>query len=77
MARRYDWTLQAAFSVIDLDKIGFIEFKSIMSFLCNTGYHASEGEVIAIIRRLDIDADQRVSFEEFRNSLELSQPYLI
>ena len=44
-----------------------------MSFLCNTGYHASESEVIAIIRRLDVDADQRVSFEEFRSSVEISE----
>ena len=44
-----------------------------MSFLCNTGYHASESEVIAVIRRLDVDADQRVSFEEFRSSVEISE----
>ena len=44
-----------------------------MSFLCNTGYHASESEVIAIIRRLDLDADQRVSFEEFRSAVEISE----
>lgn len=39
-----------------------------MTFMCNTGNHASESEVIAIIRRLDIDADQKVDFEEFKNS---------
>ncbi len=44
-----------------------------MSFLCNTGFHASESEVIAVIRRLDVDADQRVSFEEFRSSVEISE----
>lgn len=36
-----------------------------MHFLRLNGMRAQEGEVIAIVRRLDIDADQRITYEEW------------
>ena len=41
-----------------------------MNFLRLNGMRATEGEVIAIIRRLDIDADQRITFEEFARTMQ-------
>ena len=41
-----------------------------MNFLRLNGMRASEAEVIAIIRRLDIDADQRITFEEFSQTMQ-------
>ena len=46
-----------AFSSIDIAKDGYITFGSILNFCRLNGYYANENEVIAIVRRLDIDAD--------------------
>lgn len=29
------------------------------------GYYATEAEIVAIIRRLDVDADQKITYDEF------------
>lgn len=41
-----------------------------MVFMTNTGYQPTESEIIAIIRRMDIDSDQRVHFDEFCSAVE-------
>ena len=69
LLRRYDWTNQVAFNSVDIYKDGFLDFNSITQFCRQSGYNASESEVIAIIRRLDVDADQRVKYEEFARTM--------
>ena len=46
-----------AFNSVDIQRDGFLTYSNVMNFLRLNGLRASEGEVIAIIRRLDIDAD--------------------
>ena len=57
MKRRTDWSCMRAFNSVDVQRDGFITFGSMMNFLRLNGMRASESEVIAVIRRLDIDAD--------------------
>ena len=57
LKRRIDWTLMRAFSSVDIARDGFLTFGSILNFCRLNGYYASENEIIAIVRRLDIDAD--------------------
>jgi hypothetical protein len=66
LKRRHDWTLSRAFDSVDVARDGYVSFSSLLNFLKINGYHPSETEVIAIVRRLDCDADQRIEFEEFR-----------
>jgi len=65
LIRRFDWSPHAAFNSIDTRKDGFFAFNHLLQFCRNYGYNITESEVIAIIRRLDTDADQRINFEEF------------
>ena len=65
LLRRYDWTNQVAFNSVDSMRDGFFAFNSLIHFCRSNGYNASECEVIAMIRRLDVDADQRVTYDEF------------
>jgi hypothetical protein len=37
------------------------------------GHYATESEIVAIIRRLDIDADQKITYEEFAEALKATQ----
>lgn len=57
LQRRYDWTSGAAFNSIDVLRLGFIEHRHVADFLKKNGHYATESELIAIIRRLDVDAD--------------------
>lgn len=57
LKRRYDWTLNRAFASIDSVHEGFINFSSLLNFIRLNGYNPTENEVIAIVRRLDCDAD--------------------
>jgi len=65
LQKRYDWTGAAAFNSIDTLRLGFIEHRHIADFLKKNGHYATESELIAIIRRLDVDADQKITFDEW------------
>ena len=70
LKRRTDWSVMRAFNSVDAQRDGFIAFGSMMNFLRLNGMRASESEVIAVIRRLDIDADQRITLEEFSQTMQ-------
>ena len=65
LRRRFDWTNLSAFQSIDSRREGFLDFSNIMNFCRRNNFYASESDVIAIVRRLDEDADQRITFDEF------------
>ena len=41
-----------------------------MNFCRMNSYRATESEIIAIVRRLDADADQRITFNEFNEMMD-------
>jgi len=43
---------------------------NLRAFFKNNGYYPTEDEVIAIIRRLDVDADCKVSYAEFSEAIK-------
>jgi hypothetical protein len=45
------------------------------SFLKKHGYKSKNSEVMTIIRRMDLDADARLSKQEFIESLKPEEPY--
>lgn len=57
LRRRFDWSNMRAFQTIDNRAEGFLDFSNIMNFCRRNNYYASESDVIAIVRRLDEDAD--------------------
>lgn len=67
--------IEKAFDVIDDWKYGFIDRKNLKSFLRKHNYVASTSECMAIIRRLDLDADARISRQEFEEGVRPGEPY--
>ena len=65
LSLRYDWTSRAAFETVDTTRDLALNGRNIQSYLRLNGYFATEGEIVAIIRRLDIDADQKITYTEF------------
>jgi Ca2+-binding EF-hand superfamily protein len=64
-----------AFLEIDDWGYGYIDQKNLKNFLRKHGYLANESELMAIIRRMDLDGDARIGKEEFIQGLMPDQPY--
>jgi Ca2+-binding EF-hand superfamily protein len=54
---RFDWNLNHAFSDLDVSNDGFLNHRNIQLFLKEQNFYATDEELIAIVRRLDEDAD--------------------
>jgi Ca2+-binding EF-hand superfamily protein len=65
--------MQSAFETIDAQGDGYLTGNSINRFLKVNGYTATPSELEAIIRRLDADADYRLSFAEFIETFTLRE----
>jgi hypothetical protein len=76
LTRRHDWSNRAAFESVDTSREYALNHRNVQSFLRINGYYATESEVVAIIRRLDVDADQKVSYDEFAEGFRLSSSYV-
>lgn len=69
LKRRVDYSNMRAFQTIDNRGEGFLNYNNIMNFCRMNSWRASESEIIAIVRRLDIDADQRITFNEWDETM--------
>lgn len=65
MHNAYDFTLQKAFRAIDDWSYGYIDQSNLKRFLRTAGFVASKQELVAILRRFDMDGDAKISFAEF------------
>lgn len=74
LMRRYDWTNSTAFNSIDVLRHGQIEHRDVSEFLKKNGHYATESELIAIIRRLDVDADQKITYDEWCDAIRPINP---
>jgi Ca2+-binding EF-hand superfamily protein len=66
---RYDWTSRAAFESVDSLRELALNARNIQSFLRLNGFYATESEIVAIVRRLDIDADQKITYSEWAEAV--------
>ena len=71
--KRFDYN--RAFNSVDDWNYVFIDKKNLKSFFRQHGYLASSDEVMAIIRRMDMDADARLSKQEFIEGIKPDEPY--
>ena len=67
LARQPDYSVQAAFRTIDTFNEGHINCHNLSDFFRSHGLYLVEKEIMAIIRRCDLDGDARISFPEFVN----------
>ncbi len=62
---RYDYDVERLYKEIDDWNYKYIDCKNLKRFLNKMGIAASDANVIAIIRRFDLDADAKLSLKEF------------
>lgn len=65
LAARYDCDLALLFKEVDDWNYKYIDHKNLKRFLSKLGAPSTEQHLIAIIRRLDLDADAKLSLHEF------------
>lgn len=65
LAARYDFNIERLFREVDDWNYKFVDNKNLKRFLSKMGVPATEGHLIAIIRRFDLDADAKLSLTEF------------
>lgn len=51
--------------MIDDWSYGFLDSRNLRRFLRNMGVLLTKGELVALIRRIDLDGDAKISYEEF------------
>lgn len=65
LVTRFDFTMQNMFKEIDDWCYKYLDTKNMKRFLMKTSIYPDEGVLKAIVRRLDLDGDARLSFKEF------------
>ena len=66
---RYDFSAVAAFQSIDDYDFKYIDFENLRRFLRVNAFTAADRDLTAIIRRLDLNADAKISFSEFAEAI--------
>ena len=70
LATAYDYNLDSCYKNIDDCNFGFIDTSNLKRFLVKCCIYASDALLIAIIRRMDLDADARLSKREFFDGIQ-------
>lgn len=70
LACSYDFNLESLYHEIDDCNFRFIDTCSLKRFIIKAGLRAPDAILIAIIRRMDLDADARLSKREFMDGVQ-------
>ena len=54
---------------------GYVDTRNIKGFFRNNKYKATDEDCVSIIRRMDLDADSKLTREEFLAGLRPQEPY--
>lgn len=69
MKGRFDFNAADCFRVLDMRGVGSIDRNDLRIFMRDMALPIDEAGLDAIIRRLDHDADERLSYDEFVEAL--------
>ncbi len=70
-----DFSQEGAYAAIDDWRYGYIDVRNLYRFFKNNRSKATEEDCVAIIRRLDLDADSKLSKEEFLAGIKAQEPF--
>ncbi len=70
LVKRHDFSTYACFRSVDELNEGEINIDNMRAFLKKAGHYPTEEEVVAIIRRLDLNADSSISYAEYSEALK-------
>lgn len=65
LASRYDYSLEILFKSIDDWNYKYVDQINLKRFLIKCGVLPNDGLLLAVIRRMDLDADAKLNLREF------------
>lgn len=68
----YDYSVQKAFRAIDDWTYNYIDSSNLKRFLRSMGHLSNKQELIAILRRFDMDGDAKINMSEFALGMKSS-----
>ena len=68
----YDYSIKKAFQVIDDWNYNYIDSANLKRFLKSMGHIAPKPQIMAIIRRFDMDGDAKIDLSEFELGMKSS-----
>jgi Ca2+-binding EF-hand superfamily protein len=74
LALRPDFSSISAFSILDFPSTNSISREKIKDFLKRNGKFALDDDIDAVLRRVDVDGDERLSYSEFSDFLRTQEP---
>ena len=74
LERQVDFSTVAAFTVIDQQKHGYLDFEALRKFLSKFKKDVKKSDVTSILRRMDLDADGKITFREFSHGITPEYP---
>lgn len=72
LVNSYDFSIQKAFRAIDDWSYNYIDSSNLKRFLRSMGHLSTKQELIAILRRFDMDGDAKISMSEFALGMKSS-----
>jgi hypothetical protein len=69
LASAYDYNLEALYHCVDDCNFNFIDTSNLKRFLVKCSIYPNDALLISIIRRMDLDADARLSIKEFEDGV--------
>jgi len=70
-----DYTDDSLYKSIDDWGYGYVDGKNLPIFFRKNKYNATEPDIEAIIRRMDLDADGKLTFQELIQGITPQEPY--
>ncbi len=70
LVKRHDFSTYACFRAVDLLNEGEINLDNLRPFMKRAGHYPNEEEIVAAVRRLDLDADSSINYAEFSEALK-------
>jgi len=68
----YDFSFKKALNAIDDWSYGYVDKTNLKRFLRSMGHVSTKKELVAILRRLDLDGDAKINFSEFETGMKSS-----
>jgi Ca2+-binding EF-hand superfamily protein len=68
---RYDYSVYAAFRLVDRYNDGYITLDNLKSFFRAHYLYCTDRELLSVIRRMDTDGDAKVGYSEFSDYMRV------
>lgn len=76
LERQIDFNTVSTFSVLDQDKNGYIDFDDFKKFMGKYKKEIKKTDINALFRRMDFDADRKLTFTDYKLSITPEYPGL-